>query len=222
MTQGPDPYHQAVDRFVHLWGEMASAWGINRTMAQIHALLYARTTPLDTDTIMQELDISRGNANMNLRNLLQWELIHKIQYEGQRKDYFVAEKDVWNLVSTLIRERQQREIAPIRESLEALSRDCQQMESQLEEAKEFSERIRNFNEFLDMFERFTRALLPYINKKNLSFLKQLVRMAEAHQSLTKRGSPRSSGRIEEGSEDFSGSAPEDLSGSGSEEKSDTP
>lgn len=104
-------YQEALEQFVHLWGEMASAWGINKTMSQIHALLYAESHPLDTDTIMDTLDISRGNANMNLRRLLDWELIYKESFPGDRKDYYSAETDVWKIVSTIIRERQQREIA---------------------------------------------------------------------------------------------------------------
>lgn len=166
-----------------LWGEMASAWGINKTMAQIHALLYAESDPLDTDTIMDQLDISRGNANMNLRNLLQWQLVHKVHYKGQRKDFYTAEKDVWNIVAILVRERQQREVAPIRENLEQCLRVFEENKTDSERETEFKERIENFIEFLDMFERFTDALLPYINKKNLKFLKQIVKMAEAHQSL---------------------------------------
>ena len=78
---------------------MASAWGINKTMAQIHALLYAENEPLDTDTIMEQLSISRGNANMNLRNLVQWQLVNKVHFKGKRKDYYTAEKDVWNIVA---------------------------------------------------------------------------------------------------------------------------
>jgi len=184
------PYRQAVEEFVLLWGEMASAWGINKTMAQIHALLYAEATPLDTDSIMEKLGISRGNANMNLRNLLRWQLIHKVHFKGERKDYYTAEEEVWTIVSTIIRERHQREITPIREKLQQLQERCKQSESATAEEKAFQERIRNFTEFLEMFERFTGALLPYINKRNLTFLKQLVRMAEAHQSLT--GGKRSS------------------------------
>src|SRR5699024_8867951 len=107
-------HEEALEQFVLLWGEMASAWGINKTMAQIHALLYAESDPLDTDTIMQRLDISRGNANMNLRSLIKWQLIHKVHFKGQRKDFFTAEKDVWNIVATIVRERQHREVAPIR------------------------------------------------------------------------------------------------------------
>ena len=182
--QQTDSYRQAIDEFVTLWGEMASAWGINRTMAQIHALLYAESSPLDTDTIMEKLTISRGNANMNLHNLLRWQLIHKVHYKGERKDYYTAEKDVWSIVHTLVRERQQREIAPIRKRLQELNRYCEQKEFNTGEEKEFRERIQNFTEFLEMFERFTDALLPYINKRNLGFLKQLVKMAEAHQRLS--------------------------------------
>jgi DNA-binding transcriptional regulator GbsR (MarR family) len=180
----PDPYRSAVDEFVLLWGEMASAWGINRTMAQIHALLYAESKPLDTDSIMEKLEISRGNANMNLRNLLQWTLIHKVHFKGERKDYFTAEKEVWTMVSTLIHERQKREIAPIRERLQELNRTCNEQNFNTPESIEFKERIRDFTEFLEMFERFTDALLPYINKRNLGFLKNLVKLAEAHQTVT--------------------------------------
>ncbi|TVQ03456.1 MAG: hypothetical protein EA359_09465 [Balneolaceae bacterium] len=178
-----ETHQQAIDQFVLLWGEMASAWGINRTMAQIHALLYAESKPLDTDTIMQQLSISRGNANMNLRNLLNWQLIQKVHFKGERKDFYTAEKDVWNIVAILIRERHQREIDPIKENLiEFLKPFGEAGKDQSEEA-EFKQRIEDFIEFLEMFERFTKALLPYINKKNLTFLKHLVKLAEAHQSL---------------------------------------
>lgn len=178
-----DRYEQASEQFVLLWGEMASAWGINKTMAQIHALLYAENEPLDTDTIMEQLRISRGNANMNLRNLVQWQLVNKVHFKGKRKDYYTAEKDVWNIVAVLIDERQQREIAPIQQNLVECLELFENGEDLTEEEAEFKERIENFIEFLEMFDRFTKAMLPYINKKNLKFLKKLVKLAEAHQSL---------------------------------------
>lgn len=176
-------YKQASEQFVLLWGEMASAWGINKTMAQIHALLYAENEPLDTDTIMEQLRISRGNANMNLRNLAQWQLINKVHFKGKRKDFYTAEKDVWNIVAILIDERQQREIAPIQQNLVECLDLFENGEELTNEEAEFKERIENFIEFLEMFDRFTKAMLPYINKKNLKFLKKLVKLAEAHQSL---------------------------------------
>lgn len=190
-TDRSETYQQASEQFVLLWGEMASAWGINKTMAQIHALLYAESEPLDTDTIMDHLEISRGNANMNLRNLMQWKLVNKVHFKGKRKDYYTAEKDVWNIVAVLINERQQREIAPIQQNLVECLELFEEKENISKEEQEFKERIENFVEFLEMFERFTTAMLPYINKKNLKFLKHLVKLAEAHQSLKGDKSPKS-------------------------------
>lgn len=178
-----DTHQQAIDQFVLLWGEMASAWGINKTMAQIHALLYAESNPLDTDAIMSQLSISRGNANMNLRNLAQWQLIQKIHYKGERKDFYTAEKDVWNVVAILIKERHQREVDPIKQNLTETLSIFEEHSGQSVEERDFKERIEEFIEFLEMFDRFTHALLPYINRKNLTFLKHLVKLAEAHQSL---------------------------------------
>ncbi len=178
-----ETHQRAVDQFVLLWGEMASAWGINKTMAQIHALLYAESNPMDTDTIMQQLSISRGNANMNLRNLMQWQLIQKVHFKGERKDFYTAEKDVWNIVAILVRERHQREVDPIKQSLKEQLSLFDEAEHLPGDETEFKERIEEFIEFLEMFERFTHALLPYVNRKNLTFLKHLVKLAEAHQSL---------------------------------------
>ncbi len=176
-------YNDALDQFVQLWGDMASAWGINKTMSQIHALLYAESDPLDTDSIMDKLDISRGNANMNLHRLVEWELIHKVQKSGTRKDFYTAETDVWKIVSTIIRERQQKEIEPIRAELKECIATLESGGLNDEESKAFKQRIENYNEFLKMFERFTGALLPYINKKNLGFLKQLIKLVEVKESL---------------------------------------
>ena len=187
MTGNSTSYLAARDKFVQLWGNMASSWGINKTMSQIHALLYAESEALHTDEIMSILDISRGNANMNLRRLLDWELIHKVQFEGDRKDYFSAETDVWKIVNTIIRERQQLEIAPIRNRIEeciTLLEGDDTGDFELDPAsQEFKERIQNYNDFLVMFERFTNALLPFITKKNLTLLKQLVRFVEAKERL---------------------------------------
>ena len=100
------------ERFVLHWGEMANAWGINRTMGQIHALLYISPEPLSMDEIMARLKISRGNASMNLRNLEDWGLIHRVHFTGDRREYFRSVTDVWELSRTLVRERKRREFDP--------------------------------------------------------------------------------------------------------------
>ncbi len=108
---------EAQDRFVAVWGQMGAAWGISRTMAEVHALLYIRGEPLNTDEIMERLQISRGNASMSLRALTDWGVIARSHKRGDRKEYFVAEQDVWAMFRAVVRERMKREVEPMLVSL---------------------------------------------------------------------------------------------------------
>jgi DNA-binding transcriptional regulator GbsR (MarR family) len=109
---------EAKDKFIHTWGTLATQWGINRTMAQIHALLLLSPKSMNADEIMTELQISRGNVNMNLRDLMDWGLIYKQLIAGERKEYFIAEKDIWKVAKQIAKERRRREITPIIEAME--------------------------------------------------------------------------------------------------------
>lgn len=104
--------------FIRRWGEMAARWGVSRTMAEIHALLYVSPDPLCTDDIMGQLAVSRGSASINLRELANWGLICRVHRRGDRKEYFEAEKDVWQIFEIITRERRRREVQPIVETLE--------------------------------------------------------------------------------------------------------
>jgi len=179
-------HQQALDQFVLYWGEMASSWGINKTMAQIHALLYAEQEPMDTDTIMQELDISRGNANMNLRKLHEWGLVHKINKDGERREFFTAEKDVWNMAARIIQQRQRMEITPIKENLKECLNTVDADDAGSKTEAEFRERIQSFVSFLELFEDFTRAILPYVSQKNLQSLQKFVSFARKRNLLKGR------------------------------------
>ncbi len=108
---------EAQDRFVTTWGKMGSAWGISRTMAEVHALLYITGDALCTDDFMERLQISRGNASMSLRALQDWGLIRRVHKRGDRKEYFEAEADVWTMFKTIARERKKREVNPVIASL---------------------------------------------------------------------------------------------------------
>lgn len=103
---------EAQDRFVQAWGQMGPSWGISRTMAEVHALLYIAGGPMNTDEVMERLRISRGNASMTLRSLLEWGIVSRVHKRGDRKEYFEAEQDVWALARTIMRERLRREILP--------------------------------------------------------------------------------------------------------------
>ena len=100
------------ERFILHWGEMGSLWGINRTMAQIHALLYISPEPLSANAIMDELQISRGNVSMALRELIAWGIVNRVHVKGERREFYSTEKDVWALFRIIARERKKREIDP--------------------------------------------------------------------------------------------------------------
>jgi len=138
----------ARDEFITQWGAMGSSWGINRTMAQIHALLIAVPQPLTTDEVMEELKISRGNANMNLRELCGWGLVRSVVRKGERKEYFEAEKDIWKMFCIVVRERKRREIRP---AISAL-KDCIDRTAGLKsnDATAFVKQIKALCEFMEM------------------------------------------------------------------------
>lgn len=109
-----------VDGFIRLWGEMGAHWGVPRTMTQLQALLFIEARPMNTDEIMERLSISRGNASMTLRTLVDWEMITRTHNPADRKDYYAADGDVWRLFATVARARKRREVEPLVGSLQAL------------------------------------------------------------------------------------------------------
>jgi DNA-binding transcriptional regulator GbsR (MarR family) len=104
---------EARDRFIEAWGALGGGWGINRSMAQVHALLLVSAEALSTEEVMEQLNISRGNANMNLRALIDWGLVRRVLKPGERREYFEAEKDVWKVATCIVRERKKRELEPL-------------------------------------------------------------------------------------------------------------
>lgn len=103
----------AQDRFIAAWGQMGSTWGISRTMAEVHALLFIVGQPLCTDDVMERLAISRGNASMSLRALVDWGIVSREHKRGDRKEYFVAEQEPWAILKSVVLERMRREIHPV-------------------------------------------------------------------------------------------------------------
>jgi DNA-binding transcriptional regulator GbsR (MarR family) len=111
---------EAKQQFISSWGAYGTHWGINRTMAQIHALLLISPDPLTQDDIMEELNISRGNVNMNIRELINWGLVDRVLLTGERKEFFSAEKDIWKVVKQIVKERKKRELEPMLQLLDKL------------------------------------------------------------------------------------------------------
>jgi DNA-binding transcriptional regulator GbsR (MarR family) len=111
---------EAKQQFISSWGAFGTHWGINRTMAQIHALLLVSADPMTQDDIMEELNISRGNTNMNIRELINWGLVERVILPGERKEFFSAEKDIWKVMKQIVKERKKRELDPMLKLLDQL------------------------------------------------------------------------------------------------------
>ena len=136
----------ARDEFVMQWGAIGSAWGINRTMAQIHALLIVTPHALSTDEVMEELKISRGNAHTNLKELVTWGLVRIVVKKGERREFFEAEKDVWVIFTIVTRERKKREIEPALGALNHCAETTRELSSA--EGKAFYSQMRQLEEFV--------------------------------------------------------------------------
>jgi DNA-binding transcriptional regulator GbsR (MarR family) len=166
----PDPLARARDEFVAQWGTMGSAWGVNRTMAQIHALLMTSDRALTTDEVMDDLKISRGNAHQNLRELVGWGLVRSVIRKGERREYFESEKDVWRMFCIIARERKRREIEPALKALRACEEQTRPLRG--EKAAAFNKQIRALSEFVGqtdtILDRISRSegssIMPHLLK----------------------------------------------------------
>jgi DNA-binding transcriptional regulator GbsR (MarR family) len=125
-------------RFVLHWGEMGSKWGVNRTVSQIHALLYLAGKPMPADEITETLDVARSNVSNSIKELLNWNLIHVVHVMGDRRDHFATSTDVWELFRIVVRERKEREFDPTINVL----RDCLASNDLPKEDAEVQQRIK--------------------------------------------------------------------------------
>jgi DNA-binding transcriptional regulator GbsR (MarR family) len=158
---------KASEKFVESWGSMGALWGINRSMARIHALLLATKEPLGLEEITEQLGISRGNASMCLKELRHWGVIRRVHLTGERRDYYIAETDVWSMLFRIASERKKREFDPalsaLREVLESTDAGDDLVKERLEELEEI---LRALDRLLQRFlvsEKASRAMLKFLS-----------------------------------------------------------
>ncbi len=150
-------YTEAKQKFIQAWGTLGSSWGINKAMAQIHALLLINEEPLSAEDVMEELQISRGNVNMNLRALMDWGIVQKVNKIGERKEFFVADKDVWELARQVSKERRRREIEPIIKVLEQVQ-GVEGTGKEVEEFKMITKELKDFSYKVDgVLDKFVKS-----------------------------------------------------------------
>jgi len=170
------PTSPSQQQFILHWGEMSSRWGINRSMAQIHALLYLSEEPLNAEQISQELSIARSNVSNSLRELRAWGIVRAVHHLGDRRECYEAVSDVWDMFLTILEQRKRREMDPTLETL----RGCiaEEAKSQGEETLPL-QRMRSMLDLLELLNRWyeqMRSLSPAAQRRILKMGGRLTRM----------------------------------------------
>lgn len=149
--------NEARQQFIASWGAFGTYWGINRTMAQIHALLLISPDPLSQEDVMEQLEVSRGNVNMNIRELIDWGLVERTIIPGERKEFFVAEKDIWKVATQIIKERKKRELDPMLKLMDQLA--AVEGDKRDKEVKQFVDTMQGIKRFGNQADKMLDVLV---------------------------------------------------------------
>jgi DNA-binding transcriptional regulator GbsR (MarR family) len=175
----------SVSRFVLHWGEMGARWGVNRTVAQIHALLYITGRPMHADEIVETLEVARSNVSNSLRELQGWSLVRLVHLSGDRRDHYETSTHVWELMRTIVRERQKREIAPTIEVLRQLLSDGAMRQEPVEVKRRMEETL----ELLETLTAWGEEML----KLDTETLSQVLKLGARIKKLLGKGTPQRRG-----------------------------
>lgn len=167
------------ERFILHWGEMGSRWGVNRTVAQIHALLYLAGRPLDAEEIATTLEVARSNVSTSIKELLAWKLVRVVHLKGERRDHFETSTDVWELFKLIVEGRRQREIDPTL----ALLQDCVEHPEFEQEDQGTRQRIEDTLEFIRILTTWSDEMLRL---KPETLMKMLGMGASLSRTLRKK------------------------------------
>lgn len=168
---------EPMTRFVLHWGEMGNRWGVNRSVAQIHALLYLLDEPQNADEICATLGMARSNVSNSLKELQSWGLVSITHVLGDRRDHFSAQDDIWDVVATITRERKRREIDPTVSFLHAIAADLDSdrstpdsVKQRINELMTFTEDLSNWYDQLASLPRTSLAKLVRLGAGVAKFL----------------------------------------------------
>jgi DNA-binding transcriptional regulator GbsR (MarR family) len=138
-------------KFILHWGEMGTRWGINRTVAQVHALLFLASEPLNADDLVETLGVARSNISNSLKELQNWGIVHNVPVLGERRDHFATEADVWEMFQVILDERKRREIDPTL----ALLKECvAEAEASKREDQTTRRRLRDLHDMIEHLSKW--------------------------------------------------------------------
>jgi len=164
-----------MQKYVLHWGEMGTRWGVNRTVAQIHALLYLAPAPMTAEDIANTLSVARSNVSTSLKELLSWRLIHIEHVLGDRRDHFVAPTDTWTLLITIMEERKRREIEP---TLTMLRQCVLEMEEDDKTPDSVKEKIGSMLSFLSELTQWFEKMTKLPNNVLITLMKMGTKIAK--------------------------------------------
>jgi DNA-binding transcriptional regulator GbsR (MarR family) len=156
INDNAKPLPVPVTRFVLHWGDLGSQWGVNRSVAQIHALLYLSEQPLTAEAIADQLGLARSNVSNSIKELLNWGLIHRVPLLGERRDHFAAETDIWEIVTRIAKGRKAREIDPAEAALRVCTEEAERDSSVSPVARE---RLKAMLDFVATMSRWHDEML---------------------------------------------------------------
>lgn len=165
------------EKFVLHWGEMGSKWGVNRTVAQIHALLYILGKPMNAEEIMETLGVARSNVSNSIKELQSLNLVQTTHILGDRRDYFTTSTDVWALAKVIVEERYRRELAPTVQFLDELTKTAEFQQ----ENKEVQQRIYDTYQFVDTLTAWINEML----KLSTNTLSKILKLGASVQKFLK-------------------------------------
>ena len=168
VTNAVDKMPKAVQRFILQWGDMGGQWGVSRTVAQIHALLYISESPLNAEQIAKTLGVARSNVSNSIKELQIWKIIERVPIPGDRRDHFIAETDVWEVAFRIANVRKQREIDPALKTLEICLREAEHdpMMSSIQR-----QRLQDMYEFTGSIDRWYDQMLKVPSNVLLRIIK---------------------------------------------------
>jgi DNA-binding transcriptional regulator GbsR (MarR family) len=158
----------AVERFILHWGDMGSQWGVNRSVAQIHALLYLSERPLTAEEIASTLGLARSNISNSIRELMAWDLIRRVPVKGDRREHFEAETDIWEIAMRIAAVRKEREIDPAVDALKSCMADAERDRTLHPVA---GKRLKDMLGFIESMDRWYAQMLTVPKPKLATLVK---------------------------------------------------
>jgi DNA-binding transcriptional regulator GbsR (MarR family) len=184
ITEMPIEVTPAIRRFILHWGDMGGTWGVNRSVAQIHALLFVAGRPLNAEEIADALMIARSNVSTSIRDLLEWGLVRRAPVMGDRRDFFEAEGDVWEMTAKIVAIRKAREIDPAAEVLRACLDDAANDEATAPAAVA---RLTELKALIDLLDGWYQQMNRYPKSRLLPLIRLGSKAVDLLGPLLKKG-----------------------------------